>query len=149
MGPLRRLFQLTAGVFLVALTASGQPLHPNLPCAFDGPLLRDARGNIVQYTSDEMKHRAIAKQDLNGFIKQLDFRSVMFLKLLVSETGTVICVKTISGIPIAQKPTEDAVRRWRFRAANMGGKPVSYIGWLEFTLCNVCGTDEFGVSLLK
>lgn len=150
MASLRTLVQLTTGVILVALTASGQAPHAELPCAFDHSLLRDLRGNIVQYTSDEMKERATFKEDLNGFIKQLDFRSVMVLKLLVSESGKVVCVKTISGIPTARKPTEEAVRHWKFRVATTAGKPVSYMGWLEFKLCNTsCGSDEYGVTLLK
>jgi hypothetical protein len=150
MASLRTLVQLTTGVILVALTASGQIPSLNLPCVFEGSLLRDSRGHIVQYTSDEMKQRATSKEDLNGFIKQLDFRSVMVLKLLVSESGKVVCVRTISGIPIARKPTEEAVRRWKFRVATTAGKPVSYVGWLEFTLCNTaCRGDEYGVTLLK
>lgn len=97
-----------------------------------------------------MKGRATSKEDLNGIIKQADFRSVMVLKLMVSESGKVLCVKTISGIPMARKPTEEAVRHWKFRVATTTGKPVSYIGWLEFVLCNTsCGNDEYGVTLLK
>ena len=150
MRSLRPLFLLTTGGILFALTASGQAPHSALPCTFDGSLLRDSRGQIVQYTSDEMKQRATSKEDLNGFIKQLDFRSVMVLELLVSESGKVVCVKTISGIPIARRPTEEAVRRWKFRVATTAEKPVSYVGWLEFTLCNTsCGSNEYGVTLLK
>jgi len=97
-----------------------------------------------------MKLRATSKEDLNGFIKQVDFKSTMVLKLLISTSGEVVCVKTISGIPMARKPTEDAVRKWKFKVATMNGKPVSYIGWLNFTLCNTsCGSEEFGVTLLK
>jgi len=148
MALLRRL--VPTGAIAVALAASGQTPHTGLPCAFDGSLLRDSRGHIVQYTSDEMKGRATSKEDLNGFIKQLDFRSVMVLKLLVLESGKVDCVKTISGIPIARRATEEAVRHWKFRVATTAGKPVSYIGWLEFKLCNTsCGSDEYGVTLLK
>lgn len=150
MGSMRTRVLLAICVILAASPASGQTPQAALPCAFDGSLLRDSRGEIVEYTSNEMKHRATSKEDLKGFIKQLDFRSTMVLKLLVSESGAVVCVKTIRGIPIARKPTEDAVRHWKFRVATVTGKPVSYIGWLEFTLCNTtCGSEEYGVTLLK
>ena len=150
MAAVRTLVQLTLGLILLARTASGQASNTDLPCAFDGPLLRDSTGHIVQYKSDEMKQRAIFKEDLKGFIKQVDFRSVMVLKLLVSESGTVTCAKTISGINLAQKPTEEAVRRWKFRVATEAGKPVAFIGWLEFTLCNTsCGSQPMGVALLR
>src|SRR5438309_11506622 len=107
-----------------------------MPCSFHGPLLTDAQGKMVQYTSSEMKQRATVKQDLKGFVKQLDFRSVMVLKVLVSDSGNVVCVRTISGIPLARRPTEEAVRQWKFKVAKVEGKRVSYLGWLEFTLCN-------------
>jgi hypothetical protein len=150
MASLRTLVKLTTGVILGALTAAGQTSHPDLPCAFDGSLLRDSRAHIVQFTSDEMKERATAKEDLNGFIKQLDFRTVMVLRLIVSESGKVVCVKTISGMPMARRATEEAVQRWKFRVASKAGRPVSYIGWLEFKLCSTaCGSDEYGVTLLK
>jgi len=147
---LRTLVLFGFSVILAASTASGQTQQTALACAFGGSLLRDSRGEIVQYTSNEMKHRATSKEDWNGFIKQVDFSSTMVLKLLISESGEVVCVKTISGIPMARKPTEDAVRKWKFKVATMNGKPVSYIGWLNFTLCNTsCGSEEFGVTLLK
>ena len=145
MNSLRTLVLLGIGLILVASTVSGETQHTPLPCAFEGSLLRDSRGEIVQYTSNEMKHRATSKEDLSGCIRQVDFRSTMVLKLLVSEFGEVVCVKTISGIPLTRKPTEDAVRKWKFRLATMKGKPVSYIGWLDFTLCSIsCGSEEFG-----
>jgi len=132
------------------VNAHGQAASSILPCVFDGPLLRDAHGKIVQYSSDEMKQRATAKEDVSGFVKQIDFRSTMVLKVLVSDSGKVICVKTISGIPIARRATEEAVRHWRFSRARSAGKPVSYVGWLEFTLCNTaCSDGDYGVTLLK
>lgn len=97
-----------------------------------------------------MKQRATSKEDLSAFMKQLDFRSTMVLNVLVSDSGEVACVKTISGIPMARKPTEEAVRHWKFRVATTAGKPVAYMGWLEFTLCNInCGSEGYSVTLLK
>jgi hypothetical protein len=74
----------------------------------------------------------------------------MLLKVLVGESGDVVCVKTIRGVDIARSETEEAVRHWKFRVAKTAGRRVSYIGWLEFTLCNIsCGSEGISMTLLK
>ena len=143
-----RLFAL--GSFSLCLLAHGQSLQPKMPCTFNGKLLRDSEGRIVRYESDEMTRRAIAKVDLKGFIKQVDIRTEIIVDVLVGDSGEVVCTKSLVGLQIARKPTEEALQSWRFKTATEEGKPVAYLGRLEFTLCNTsCGDEGPSMTLLK
>jgi hypothetical protein len=112
--------------------------------------LRTEAGKLVLFSSEEMKQRATHKVDLVGLIKQLDFRSSMIVEVLVGTSGDVVCTKIFSGIPLARKPVEDALRQWKFKPAEKSGKNIAYLGQLDFILCNMnCGREGFGVTLLK
>ena len=141
---------LSCALLTFASIANGQVPSPKLPCEFNGNLLRTETGKLVLFSSDEMKQRATRKVDLTGFIKQMDFRSSMIVEVLVGTSGDVICTKTLSGIPLARKPVEDALRYWKFMPATQNGKSIAYLGQLNFILCNMsCGDEDFGVTLLK
>ena len=74
----------------------------------------------------------------------------MVVEVLVGTSGEVVCMKTISGIPFARKPVEAALQEWKFKPEMLDGKPVAYLGQLNFLLCNLdCGKEAFGVTLLK
>ena len=134
----------------VTSLAHCQVSSPRLPSDFSGELLRNSDGQAVLFNSDEMKRRATHKADLVGFIKQADFKSTVLVDVLVGATGEVVCAKALFGIPMARKPVENAIQFWRFEPANLGGKPVAYLGRLEISLCNTnCGEEPFGVTLLK
>jgi hypothetical protein len=142
MDSLGKRFLIILGSLCFSLVASGQSVEQNLSCNFKGELLRDSHGQIARYTSIEMKQRATKKTDLSASIKRLDFRSVVVLSVLVDESGDVLCAKSVSGLTIARNPTEDAVRRWKFKVAETEHGPVAYFGWLEFTLRNIdCGNQ--------
>jgi len=100
-----------------------------------------------------MKKRATHKVDLDASImRQLDFSSTVVVEVLVDATGDVVCVKSISGISFALEPVEKALQAWKFETAKSlwDGKPVAYLGQLEFPLCKgVCPKQGFGVTLLK
>jgi hypothetical protein len=98
-----------------------------------------------------MKKRATHKVDLDSpMLKQLDFKSTMIVSVLVGPSGDVVCAKSISGIPFALEPVAKAVRAWTFKPEKRKGKPVAYLGQLDFLLCNTdCGEEPFGVTLLK
>lgn len=145
-----RLIPSLCVLFAFSSLALAQASSPKPPCSYSGDLLRDGLGNPVLYASDEMKARATHKVDLVGFIKQLDFKSTMIVDVLVSKTGDVVCTKSMIGIPLARKPVEEALRSWKFRPAKLDGKPVAYLGRMEFTLCNTsCSEGDYGVTLLK
>ena len=137
---------------LLLLTASswGQIIPPKLPCNYSGKLLLTNEGKVARLTSEQMKKLATHKVEVAGFIRQLDFRSTIIVDLLIGPTGKVLCTQSLSGINFARKPVENALRSWRFAPMTFHGKPVAYLGELEFMLCNIdCGDEAFGVSLLK
>jgi hypothetical protein len=100
-----------------------------------------------------MKKRAKHKVDLDSPIlklKELDFYSTVVVSVLVGASGEVVCAKSISGISMARLPVEKALRAWTFKPEKQNGKPVAYLGQLDFYLCNTdCGEEPFGVTLLK
>jgi hypothetical protein len=98
-----------------------------------------------------MKKRATHKVDLNApTIKQLDFRSAIIVSIIVGTSGEVVCAKSVSGISFALKPVENALQSWTFKPEKQNGKPVAYLGQLDFLLCNTdCGNEVWGVTLLK
>jgi len=87
---MRPVFLVCALLSLVSF-GQGQVSSPKLPCEFQGKLLRSSQGEIGRFTSDEMKKRATHKVDLDGFIRQLDFRSTVFVGVLVDVSGEVVC----------------------------------------------------------
>lgn len=104
----------------------------------------------MQYPPAEMKQRATVKADVNGFVKQMDIRTVVVVSVLVNPSGQVVCAKSKSGSAMVQKPVETALRSWRFKPATFKGRPVAYLGLMQFTLCNIlCGEDAPSMTLLN
>jgi hypothetical protein len=137
-------------LFILNFVVLAQVPSPKLPCDFSGQLLRDAHGRIERFTPEEMKKRATAKADVNGFIMQLDISTVVLVNVLVNRSGQVVCAKSLSGMLGVRKPVETALQSWRFKPAMFNGRPVAYLGLMRFALCNMgCGEEEPSNSLLK
>jgi len=97
-----------------------------------------------------MKERATAKADVGRFIKQLDIRTMVLVNVLVGPSGQVVCTKSVVGLPIVIKPVETALQSWKFKPETLNGRPVAYLGWMQFTLCNTsCGESGPSMTLLK
>jgi hypothetical protein len=121
-----------------------------LPCAYSGALLRTGAGDIVRFSSNEMKARALAKRDIDDRLKQVDFRETTMVDLLVGSDGSVICAKTITGLPGFSSRIEQALKGWMFRPVTSDGTPVSYLGRVQFWICNEdCGAAGSAMTLLK
>jgi hypothetical protein len=146
-----KLVPFICALLFVASFAQAQQPSPKLPCDYSGPLLQTREGGIVRFRSEKMKTRATHKADLDSpFLKQLDFRSAVVVSVLIGASGEVVCAKSVSGIPMARLPVEKALRAWTFKPEMQNGKPVAYLGQLDFLLCNTdCGEEPFGVTLLK
>jgi len=135
---------------ILATLCLAQTVAPKLPCAFSGELLRDAKGNIVRFSSDEMKRRATHKVDVSDFMKQFDIKGTAVVDVLVGPSGEIVCLTTLIGHPIIQVEVEKTLRSWTFEPAKAADKPVAYRGLLEFTLCNInCGKEGIHMSLLR
>ena len=128
----------------------GQASSPQLPCDFPGELLRTTQGKAVQYTSTEMKSRAIRKVDVSGLIRQADIKGAAVVDVLVGASGEVVCMKSRIGHPLIRVEVERALKSWTFRGAELNGRRVAYLGRLQFTLCNInCGEQGPSMTLLK
>jgi hypothetical protein len=134
---------------LLSCMSFSQAIAAKPPCAFSGELLRNAQGNVVPFSSDEMKRRAIHKVDVSPFMKRADLKGTAVLDVLVGPSGEVICVKTLIGLPILEAEVEKALHAWTFEPAKAGGRPVAYLGRMEFTLCNIsCGKERIHMSIV-
>jgi hypothetical protein len=136
--------------FVLACLSFGQSATPKLPCDYSGELLRDAKGRIVMFPSDEMKRRAVHKVDVSDAVKQFDIKVTVVVDVLIGPSGEVVCMKTPAGHPILQAQLEKALNSWTFKPAQAGDRPIAYRGLLEFALCNIsCGEEGINMSLLK
>lgn len=122
----------------------------NAPCEYSGALLRQSKGEIRLFTSDEMKARATYKQDILGTIKQADIKDTAIVNVLVAPDGHVVCTKSLIGLPMVRTSVENALRKWKFSPAEMDGKRVAYVGRMEFALCNIsCGESGPSMTIVK
>jgi hypothetical protein len=97
-----------------------------------------------------MKKRAIHKVDVGAVLKQADVKTTVVLDVLVSPSGEVVCVRSLVGLPMVRAETETAVRAWTFIPAKQRGRPIAYLGRLQFQLCNaLCGDQGISMTLLK
>ena len=123
--------------------------HP-LPCEFSGKLLRNLEGGPLWFTSAQMKKRATHRADIGPLLKQADIKDTAIVDIIVEASGAVVCVKSVIGLPMARLEIEKALKNWTFTPASMEGKPVAYLGEMEFSLCNLsCGEDGPSMTLLK
>jgi len=56
-----------------------------------------------------------------------DSEGTIILDVWIDERGDVACVKVIRGMPLNDRAAIDAVRRWKFQPAAIGGKPVAVV----------------------
>lgn len=146
---MRKRIQL--GVLLLAQLSPAQTAQPQLPCAYSGAILRDENRKIVSFTSPEMKSRATRKVDVSVLLMgKVDFKATFIFEVLVGPTGNVICLKRTSGFPPADAEVEKSLRQWKFKPADMNGKPVASLGTIQFYLCNIdCGQAGRSITLLN
>jgi hypothetical protein len=132
-----RLIPFLCALLLIASFAQGQASSPKLPCDFSGDLLRNQQGQVAIFTSDEMKARAVHKVDLDApYLEMAHFQGTIVVEVLVGATGEVVCTKNLSGLELVRKPVEAALRSWTFKPEKHNGKPIAYLGQLDFMLCN-------------
>jgi len=104
-----------------------------LPCETKARLLKDNNGKPVWIGAKEMKDRAIYTVDplLDAHQK---IGLTFFADLLVNEDGAVDCAKIPNGPPAWRGLVLSAAEKWRFKPMTEGGRKVSYLGRLLFTL---------------
>lgn len=104
-----------------------------LPCKTDARLLKDGNGKPIWFGPKEMKNRAVYKVDphLDPHFKS---GATLSADLLVNEDGKVACAKIPNGHPVLRDLVMSALIKWKFQPMTEGGRKVSYLGRLLFTL---------------
>ncbi len=132
-----------------AAEALAEDALARLSCGFTGELLRTDAGGLVEFNSNEMKSRAIRKVDLTGPVTNLDAADTAIAEMVVGPSGDVVCMRVVA-MDLVQAEVEKALRSWTFKRAEMKGRPVAYLGHMEFRACNLsCGKEGMSMSLLK
>lgn len=135
---------------VLSFTVQGEGPLTGLPCEYHGALLRAQDGKIVRFTSADMKRRATRKVELGGILRQADIKGTAVVDVLVGTSGEVLCLKSAPAHPFIRVEVEKALRAWTFKPAKVDGKPVAYLGRLQFNLCNIlCGEEGPSMTLLK
>jgi hypothetical protein len=97
-----------------------------------------------------MNSRAVQKVDVGGLVKSAEVNGTIVTDLLVSASGSVVCVKSRKAHPLLQVEVEKALRQWTFRAAQRSGKSFAYLGTLQFRLCNInCGPQGTSMTITR
>ncbi|MGH9754923.1 MAG: energy transducer TonB [Blastocatellia bacterium] len=104
-----------------------------LPCETNARLLKDDKGNPIWIGPKEMGDRAVYKVDPYRD-PHLNASSTVFVDLLVNEDGKVVCATVPNGHPVWRSHAISAAIEWRFQPMIEGGRKVSYLGRLLFTL---------------
>ena len=130
--------------------APKQESSTQLPCEFSDALLRTDEGEVVHFSSDEMKSRAIHKVDVGTLIQKVDISGTAVVDVIVGPDGHVHCMQSRTGHPLIRAEVLRALQSWIFKRAEMDGRPVGYLGRLEFRLCNInCGDLGPSMTLLE
>ena len=134
---------LGVSILLAALVSvRGEPTHCDSAAV-------DPRAK--PYTSKKMKRRAVERVDITDpLVKQADIRGTVTLLVLVGDTGSVRCAKTLGGHPLIAQAVAEAILKWKFRPRTHRGRLIEYSGYLEFSLCNImCGPKGPSMTILK
>ena len=149
MEAVRRLL-VSALLSLASSAMFGQTVGVKLPCVYRGDLLRASDGKVVRFSSAEMKDRATRRVELGGILRQADISGTAIVDVLVGADGEVVCLKCQARHAFIRVEVEKAVKSWAFKPAESKGKPVAYLGRLQFRLCNIlCGEQGPSMTLLK
>jgi Gram-negative bacterial TonB protein C-terminal len=143
-----------AAVVLIASASAAQnlakPSEPSLPCQVKGELAKEHR-KTIWFTSDEMKGRATKKVDVGSILKNADVNATVIVSIVVGTDGKVECLQTMNPKhPMVVGEVDKALSQWKFKPMEQDGKPVSYVGWLQFRFCRVgCAEGKSSVTLLN
>jgi protein TonB len=88
----------------------------------------------LRVTEAEAKRAAIAKPapEYPMVARQLKVIGKVSLEAVITEDGHVSDVRIVSGNPILTKPAAEALRRWRFKPFESGGKPSGAVAAITF-----------------
>jgi hypothetical protein len=149
-----RTLAIRAAILLLACFSVAQtppkPTEPRIPCDFKGELVQE-KHKPRWFTSEEMKQRATEKVDVAGILKNADVNATVIASVLVGSDGRVACLEIVNPKhPLVVGEVDRALRQWKFKPMEQNGKPVSYVGWLQFQFCRIgCPEEKSSVTLLQ
>ena len=114
---------------------AGLPLvkQPEVPCKTKFPLYPDKDKKPIWLDSKQLKSRAIhCEAPKPPLMSKISVEGTVKLSILVNPTGTVDCIKLVSGYPLITNSAIEAAKDWRFRPLTMNGKQLAFYGLLEF-----------------
>jgi len=133
---------ITIGIMLLSIISFAQappkPVEQSLPCDFQGELY-PTKSKPRWFTSNEMKRRATKKVDVGPLMKQADIAaSNIKISLIIAANGKIKCLRINSQAhPIIRIEVDRAIKQWEFQPLIHNGKPIPYVGFLEFELCGM------------
>ncbi|MBZ5689973.1 MAG: energy transducer TonB [Acidobacteriia bacterium] len=151
---MRRVFAIRAVILLFSCFSIAQTspksVEPQLPCEFKGELFQ-MKSKPVWFTSDEMKQRATEKVDVSKLLKNVDVNATVIASIIVGVDGRVECLSIINPKhPLVVGEVDKALRKWKFKPVEQRGRPVPYVGWLQFQFCRIgCPEGKSSVTLLE
>lgn len=127
---LLRLSALFIKTFVVLMTVLASAQLSTL-CHED---LSEEQSDPVRLRGDELVKSALVRVDPK-FPTDVELRSLdgrIIVELVVDESGSVDSVRPINGNSLCIGPAIEAARQWKFRPAQVDGKPVKAVGTLTF-----------------
>jgi hypothetical protein len=129
----RKLLTLLLLTVIVALPSNGGAINgqKKLPCAGNPDLLRNKKGKLVWFSSDDLKGKAIS-QVAPKFPLSCRCIGTIIVYVQINTEGEVVCAETFNGHPLLQAASLVAARKWKFKPTLKDDKPVPVVGWLSF-----------------
>ena len=99
------------------------------PCGEYPRLQRDAAGEPVWHTPEELEKRAVRKV-APRLPASVRVEGVVLVDVVIDAQGKVTCVRAGDAHPLLRQPALDAAKQWRFLPYVVDGEPVAVFGRL-------------------
>lgn len=81
--------------------------------------------------------------------QQTRISGVVILEIAISETGSVVIKRVISGHPLLQQAAMDAVRHWQYEPFQSGGQPATAITWVKVGFASTRSQDTDADAVIR
>ena len=125
--------RVVALVFALTMFSSGAAAQGiSEKCGSHLGLLRNEAGSVVWFSSSQLHSMALKPVmpepvPAGGLI----FKGVVYLKIMVSTGGDVICIWDVKGHPLMLASAVKAAYEWKFKPKIENSKPTEFLGTLE------------------
>ena len=97
-------------------------------------ILRNRSGDIVWFTSEQLKKMAIQQPAPQTPSRLVGFHIAGYVsfKILVDRNGQISCIWDQIGNPEFGRAVNQALQYWSFKPMVVNGKPVEFVGTVKF-----------------